>query len=44
MIAQSKLEDIEAAQMGHAAATGGLSLDDIEEFFEPLEKSALAKD
>jgi SNF2 family DNA or RNA helicase len=42
-VAQSKLDDIEAVQAGHAAATGGLSLDDIDEFFRPLEKSALAE-
>ena len=42
-VAQSKLDDIEAVQMGHAAATGGLSMDDIDEFFRPLEKSALAQ-
>ncbi len=41
-VAQSKLDDIEAVQMGHAAATGGLSLDDIEEFFKPLEGRAIA--
>jgi len=29
--------------MGHAAATAGLSMDDIDEFFRPLEKSALAE-
>jgi hypothetical protein len=42
-VAQAKLDDIEAVQAGHAAATGGLSLDDIDEFFRPLEKSALAE-
>jgi SNF2 family DNA or RNA helicase len=41
-VAQSKLDDIEAVQMGHAAATVGLSLDDIEEFFKPLEGRAIA--
>jgi hypothetical protein len=28
--------------MGHPAATVGLSLDDIEEFFKPLEGRAIA--
>lgn len=41
-VAQIKLDDIEAVQMGHAAASGGLTLDDIDEFFRPLEQSALA--
>lgn len=43
-VAQNKLDDIEAVQMGHAAASGGLSIDDVEEFFKPLEKSAIATD
>jgi hypothetical protein len=39
---QSKLDDIDAVQMGHAAAAGRLSLDDIEEFFKPLKGRAIA--
>lgn len=41
-VAQSKLDDIEAVQMGHAAASGGLNMDDIDEFFRPLDQSALS--
>lgn len=42
-VAQGKLDDIESVQMGQAAATGGLSMDDIDEFFRPLEKSAVVE-
>jgi SNF2 family DNA or RNA helicase len=42
-VAQSKLDDIEAVQAGHAAATGGLSMDDIDEFFRPLEQPSTAE-
>lgn len=43
-VAQAKLDDIEAVQKGHAAASGGLGMDDIEEFFKPLDNTAYVVD
>ena len=36
-VAESKLEDIEAVQQGQIAGSGGLTLEDIDAFFEPLD-------